>query len=145
MHAAAELARCGALAALLMAAGCSSMQRVPVAYINEAKPEIVHLANSYGVVTSVQNPRLSGDTVYGILFGQGTAAAVPLGQVESISTIRFSTGRTVALVTGATGVTALAAYAMFGTADNDEDWYCDWGVRALEMNGGSPICGPRQP
>ncbi len=130
---------------LVLVAACSSMQRVSVDYINEEKPALVHLANSYGIVTTIQYPTLSGDTVYGTAMGESKAVAVPLRQVESISTVRFSTGRTVALVTGAAGVTVLAVYAISTNADNDEDWYCDWGVRALELNGGSPICGPRQP
>ena len=145
MHAAAAVGRRGALVALMLAAGCSSMQRVPVDYINEEKPALVHLANSYGIVTTLQNPTLSGDTLHGVALGETKSVAVPLGQVESISTVRFSAGRTVALVTGATGVTALVIYALSTTAANDEDWYCDWGVWALELNGGSPICGPRQP
>jgi hypothetical protein len=144
MHAA--LTRPVALGALVVLGACSSMQRVPVNYINDQKPEVVHLANSYGIVTTLQNPTLHGDTVYGVLLGENKSVGVPLGQVESISTVRSSTGRTVALVAGATGVTALIAYAMFTNADNDEDWYCDWGNNPGAVNeGSSPMCGPRRP
>ena len=136
-----SLLTCGLV---LAAAACSSLQHVPLDYINTEKPEVVHLANSYGVVTTVLNPTTSGDTVYGTAMGS-KHMAVPLKQVESISTLRFSTGRTVALVTGATAITAVVAYAMFTKDDNDEDWYCDWGADAREMNGGSPLCGPRRP
>ena len=135
-----RLLTCG----LALTAACSSMQHVPVEYINEVKPVIVELANSYGVVTTVLNPTTSGDTVYGTGMGS-KPVAVPLRQVESISTQRFSSGRTVALLAGATSVAALVAYAVFTGADNDEDWVCDFGVDAREMNGGAPLCGPRNP
>ena len=119
------------------------MQRVPVGYINEEKPTVVHLANSYGIVTTLQHPTLSGDTVLGIEIGQNATVAVPLEQVESISTVRFSTGRTVALVTGAAGVTALAAYAIFGSSSGNDDWYCDYGVKDENTHVG-PQCGPKR-
>ncbi len=140
------MSRGGLAALVLVASACSSMQRVSVDYISVEKPAVVHLANSYGIVTTLQHPTLSGDTVYGVPVGKETSVGVPLGQIESISTVRFSTGRTVALVAGATGVTALMAYAMFTNADNDEDWYCDWGNNPGAMNeGSSPMCGPRRP
>ena len=138
----ATLTRSLAMLALGGAAACTSLQHVPVDYINTEKPEVVHLANSHGVVTTVLNPTTSGDTVYGTAMGS-KPVAVSLRQVESISTVRHSTGRTVALVAGATSITALVAYAVFSTADNDEDWYCDWGNNPGEMSG--PICGPRRP
>ena len=144
MHAAAaELGRRGAFVAVLLAAGCSSMQRVSVDYINVEKPAVVHLANSYGIVTTLQHPTLNGDTVRGVAVGHTESVAVPLGQVESISTVRFSTGRTVALVAGATGVTALMAYAMFGSSSGDENWYCDYGVKDENTHVG-PQCGPKR-
>ena len=144
MRTTATLTRLTATLTLALTVACSSMQRVPVDYINVEKPQVVHLANSHGVVTTVLNPTTSGDTVYGTAMGS-KPIAVPLRQVESISTVRHSTGRTVALVAGATSITALVAYAVFTTADNDEDWYCDFGVDAREMNGGAPLCGPRNP
>jgi hypothetical protein len=139
----ASLTRSLALLALGGAAACTSMQHVPVTYINEEKPAIVHLANSYGVVTTLQYPTLSGDTVYGEATGQDRSVAVPLHQVESISTMRYSSGRTVALVAGATSVTALMAYALFGSSSGDENWECDWGLKD-PLNGNGPTCGPKQ-
>jgi hypothetical protein len=141
MHAA--LTRPVALGALVVLGACSSMQRVPVNYINDQKPEVVHLANSYGIVTTLEHPTLSGDTVRGVAWGQNDSVAVPLEQVESISTVRFSTGRTVALVTGATGVTALMVWAMFGqSSGSNENWECDWGLKD-PLNGNGPTCGPK--
>ena len=135
--------RTSVILTLAFTVGCSSMQRVPVAYISDEKPAVVHLANSYGVVTTLQHPTLSGDTVLGIEIGQNASVAVPLRQVESISTVRFSTGRTVALVTGAAGVTALAAYALFGSSGGTDDWYCDYGVKDENTHVG-PQCGPKR-
>lgn len=141
MHAAA-IGHRSALIALALTAGCSSMQRVPSDYINEGKPAVVHLSNRYGIVTTVHHPTLSGDTVYGAATSGNQAVAVPLGQVDRISTVKFSTGRTVALVTAATGVVALVAFTIAG-GGTDTGWYCDWSDWALERNGGMPLCGPR--
>jgi hypothetical protein len=138
------MSRRGALIALALTAGCSSLQRVPLDYINEGKPDLIYVANSYGVVTTVQSPTLSGDTVYGVVSGQNRSVAVPLRQVESIKTMKFSTGRTVALVGAAAAATALVVYGI-SNGGSDTSWYCDWSDFALERNGGMPICGPRQP
>jgi hypothetical protein len=124
-------------------AGCSSIQRVPVAYIADEQPSVVYLINSYGIVTSVQYPRLSGDTVYGSALGQDRKVAVPLTQVEGISTMKFDRARTVVLVAGGVGVVALGAWAMFGGSSGDHNITCDYTTRALEQNGGAPICTQR--
>lgn len=139
----ASLTRSLAMLALGSAAACSSMQHVPADYINEVKPAVVYLANSYGVVTTLQYPTLSGDTVYGEATGQDGSVAVPLDQVESISTVRYSSGRTVALVAGAASMTALMAYALFGSSSGDENWECDWGLKD-PLNGNGPTCGPKR-
>lgn len=127
-----------AVLTLALTVGCSSVQRVPVAYISDEKPPVVHLADSYGIVTTVGNPRLSGDTVYGDVVGRGRSA-IPLRQIEGISTRRFDTARTVLLVAGGVGVTALGAWAMFG-GSSGTTVQCDYTTRALEANGGAPIC-----
>ena len=139
----ASLTRSFAILALGAAAACTSMQHVPVTYINDVKPAVVHLANGYGIVTTLQYPTLSGDTVYGEATGKDGSVAVPLDQVETISTMRYSSGRTVALVAGAAGVTALMAYAAFGSSSGNENWECDWGLKD-PLNGNGPTCGPKR-
>ena len=139
----AHLTRVCVALALVGGAACSSMQHVPAEYINSVKPEVVHLSNSHGVVTTLQHPTLSGDTVHGTSWEDGSGAAVPLDSVESISTVRFSSGRTVAFVAGATGVTALMVYALFGSSNGNENWECDWGLKD-PLNGNGPTCGPKR-
>jgi hypothetical protein len=123
---------------LALTVGCSSVQRVPLAYIADESPPVVHVANSYGVVTTLGNPQLSGDTVYGDAIGKGRVA-VPLGQIEAISTRRFDTARTVLLVAGGVSVVALGAWATFGGSGGPKV-QCDYTTRALEANGGAPLC-----
>ena len=124
---------------LAVTVGCSSVQRVPLDYIAVEQPAEIRLVNSYGMVTTIYNPRLSGDTVYGKAAGKGEVA-VPLRQVEGISTRKFDSARTVMLVGGGIAVTALGVWALFGGSSGDTKIECDYTTRALEQNGGAPIC-----
>ena len=124
---------------LALTVGCSSVQRVPLDYIAIEQPAEVRIVNSYGIVTTIYSPRVSGDTVYGKAIGKGEVA-VPLRQVEGISTRKFDSARTVLLVGGGIAVTALGAWAMFGGSSGDTKVECDYTTRALEQNGGAPIC-----
>ena len=134
-----RMRRLVAIVSLALTVGCSSVQRVPVNYIEVEQPAEVRLVNSYGIVTTIYNPRVSGDTVYGKALGKGEVA-VPLRQVEGISTRKFDSARTVMLVGGGIAVTALGAWAMFGGSSGDTKIECDYTTRALEQNGGAPIC-----
>ena len=131
-----------AIGTLAMTVGCSSVQRVPLDYIAVERPAEIRLVNSYGTVTTIYNPRVSGDTVYGKAIGKGEVA-VPLRQVEGISTRKFDSTRTVLMVAGSVAVTALGAWAMFGGSSGDTKIECDYTTRALEQNGGAPICRER--
>ena len=131
-----------AIVTLALPVGCSSTQRVPVSFINEYKPEVVHLANSYGIVTTVQSPRLSGDTVYGTKLGEDREVAVPLRQVEGVSARRFDKARTAVVVLGGVGIVGLSAWAMFGGSSGDVEVNCDYTTRALEQTG-APVCTQR--
>ena len=128
-----------AIGTLAVTVGCSSVQRVPLDYIAVEQPAEIRLVNSYGMVTTIYNPRVSGDTVYGKAIGKGEVA-VPLQQIEGISTYKFDKGRTVLLVGGGIAVTALGAWALFGGSSGDTKIECDYTTRALEQNGGAPIC-----
>lgn len=128
-----------AIGTVSVTVGCSSVQRVPLDYIAVEQPAEIRLVNSYGIVTTIYNPRISGDTVYGKAIGKGEVA-VPLRQVEGISTRKFDSARTVMLVGGGIAVTALSAWAMFGGSSGDTKIECDYTTRALEQNGGAPIC-----
>ena len=128
-----------AIMSLALTVGCQSVQRVPLDYIAVEQPAEIRLVNSYGMVTTIYNPRLSGDTVYGKAAGKGEVA-VPLRQVEGISTRKFDSARTVMLVGGGIAVTALGVWALFGGSSGDTKIECDYTTRALEQNGGAPIC-----
>ena len=128
-----------AIGTLAVTVGCSSVQRVLLDYIAVEQPAEIRLVNSYGMVTTIYYPRVSGDTVYGKAIGKGEVA-VPLQQIEGISTYKFDKWRTVLLVGGGIAVTALGAWALFGGSSGDTKIECDYTTRALEQNGGAPIC-----
>ena len=100
---------------------CSSMQSVPVEFIPEAKPTYVQLAGQHGLRVALEHPRVSGDTIYG-LAGGATEAAIPLRDIGSITTKRFSSART-ALLIGSGVVLAGAATFFIALQGNSEPEY----------------------
>ena len=119
-----RLRRWTAVVLLPFAAGCSSLQPVPVGFISETKPQLIYLSDAYGAVQGVANPRLSGDTVLGTSVGQNVDVAVPLTDVERITTMRPNRGRTALLVAGLTVAGALAAYGFFSTSGGQSTTIC---------------------
>jgi hypothetical protein len=106
-------ARCLIAAALIAPAwACSSVQAVPVEFLAQpqAKPTVVELKGQYGVRVAVQNPRLSGDTVYGTAPGGTREVVVPLQGIEQITTKRFSRARTALLIGGGAALAGMATF-----------------------------------
>ena len=116
--------RWAALVLLPLVAGCSSLQPVSVGYIAETKPRLVYLADAYGAIQAVSHPRLSGDTVLGTVAGGQRDVAVPLSDIERITTLRPNRGRTALLVTGLTVAGAVAAYGFFSTSGGQSQIVC---------------------
>ena len=123
--------RAAAVAALLVTAGCSSLQPVPVAYINETRPAIVHVSDGFGVVTTIANPRVSGDTVVGTTLGGAQPVAVPLREVQRVSAVRRNSGRTAMLIAGIAGAGALMTYAVIANGARS-DYTCDYNEPTLD-------------
>lgn len=117
--------RTRALAAVLLggALACSSRQAVPVDFITAAAPFAVQVSDGYQIV-DVTRPRLSGDSVWGIV--NGAEAAIPLRRVQRITTIRFSRARTVLLVGGVAATLGMFAYAM-SSKPGSEMTQCQYG------------------
>ena len=110
---------------LLAAAACKSMQPVPVAFI-ETKPPVVYLYDGNGVTQAVANPRLSGDTVIGTTVGSNLDIAVPLREVQQVSTVRVNRGRTAMLVSGLAVAGGVMSYVLLSNANGKSTFYCDW-------------------
>jgi hypothetical protein len=130
--------RHGVLALLPVLAACHSMQAVPVDFIPAAKPRVVYLADAYGVTQEVANPRLSGDTVLGLV--GGNPVAVPLHQVQHMSAVRPNRARTVMLVGGLVAVSGLMTYAIIAKTRGDASQFCDYDQQPV--NSPEPVeCG----
>ena len=128
-----------AVALLALAAlGCQSLQPVPLRYITETKPAVVYVADGFGVVTTVANPRLSGDTVVGTVPGGNRPVALPLREVQRVSTVRLNRGRTAMLIAGVVAAGAFTAYAVLSDAGERSDFTCDYNKPTF---GGVPQCG----
>lgn len=123
-----ELGSRRAPAALLLATlwACQSMQPVPVRFIPETNPPVVYLSDGNGVVQAIANPRLSGDTVLGTTVRGNEDIAVPLREVQRVSTVRLHRGRTAMLVTGLALGGGLMSYVLLSNANGKSTWYCDW-------------------
>lgn len=115
-----------AVALFALVGACRSMQRVPVDFIPETHPAVVYLSDGYGLTQAVANPRLSGDTVHGTTVGGNQPVAVPLSQVQRMTTVRVNRARTAFLVGGLTAVGALMTYAMLANGRGDSSGFCDY-------------------
>ena len=107
-------------------AGCQSLQPVPLHYISETSPAMVYVADGFGVVTTIANPRLSGDTVVGTVPGENKPVALPLREVQRVSTVRLNRGRTALLVGGIAAAGAFMTYAVLSNAGGRSTFSCDY-------------------
>lgn len=110
------------------------MQAVPVDFISQVHPPAVELYNGRGVVVTVANPRLAGDTVVGT--GIGGEVAIPLNEVQRISTVRFSSARTAVLISGLVSAGAIVAYVALSNAKGREGVICEEDNQSQE----NPLC-----
>ncbi len=131
--------------ALTLTAACSSLQAVSLEFINEVKPRYVTISDGYSL-TEIANPRVDGDSMLGMTITGDRPVAIPLREVERISTVRFSSGRTVALIGGVAAFGALATYAMLAKGNGDVSTTCDIGspidVHEREQCGFTLTVGP---
>ena len=116
---------------LVLATACQSMQAVPVGYISETSPAVVYVSDGFGVITPIVNPRVSGDTVVGTTLGGAQPVAVPLREVQRVTTMRRSGGRTALLIAGVAGAGALATYAVLANG-RASDFACDYNEPTLD-------------
>ena len=121
---------------LASAAACSSMQAISVQSLSETPRPVVYITNRSGVVVPVYDARLVGDTVV------GKEVALPLNDVQRISVVGVSKGRTAMLISGIVVVVGVGAYAITTLASGyDPNFICDYSPSAYDELGG-PRCGP---
>lgn len=99
------------------------MQSVPIEFIPEAKPTVVQLTGQHGLQVALENPRLSGDTIYGIAGGT-TEKAYPLRQIGSITTKRFSRARTALLIGSGVALTGIATFFLAISGKSESQYTC---------------------
>lgn len=134
-----------ALAALATTAACSSLRpvREPARYIAENNPPIVRVIEKQnGLVMTIAEPRVSGDSLVGRRAADNRPVAVPLDQVYTLSARRLSGGRTALLILGVLTVTGLTSYAMLANGA-DNNWECDYSSPAIGEEYSVPICEHR--
>jgi len=80
----------------------------PRELITSRQPDKVRVTTPRGRHVLVLNPRVSGDTLAGLDY-RGNRRVVPVADIQSIETRRFSTGMLVLGIAGAAVVTAIMA------------------------------------
>ena len=126
---------------------CSSVRQVrqPMRYVTEKNPPVVHVAyvlQGVGVTVAVANPQVVGDSLKGTRAMRGNPpVAIPVRDIHAIAARRFDGRRTAILATGIGLLSALGLYAMLGTANGRDNWYCDYNDSVRGPNG-EPLCGP---
>jgi len=135
-----RLTTAGIVAAMV---ACSRVREVyePARFISEKNPPVVYVTQRNGAVVTLANPRVSGDTVLGVLLAENRAVAMPFSQVHSVAAVRFDGARTALVAAGIALTSALAAHAFFGTANGKNNWYCDY-TSSTRGSAGEPVCGP---
>jgi hypothetical protein len=131
------------------AMACSSLRpvREPARFIAEAKPPVVYVAyvhNGIGFTREMANPRVAGDSMYGVWTEGNRPAALPIRDVHSVATVRRDGARTAMLVVGLATATGIVGYALFNSATGNADWYCDYASNRRGPSG-EPLCGPVVP
>jgi hypothetical protein len=116
------------------------MQSVPLRFIPEANPPVVYIADAYGVVQSVAHPRLSGDTVHGTSVGDNQPVAVPLNEVQRLSTVRLNRGRTALLVGGLSAAAGLMVYTVLAHTGKEIAFFCDYNNPNPNTSPDAPQC-----
>ena len=102
------------------------MQAVPVDFIAQAKPAVIEVKGQYGVRVAVAHPRVSGDTVYGTQAGGNTDVALPLREIERITTKRFSGARTAMLIGGGAALVGMATFFVLSSGNSKPELNCEF-------------------
>lgn len=102
------------------------LQRVDTSYVSQplAVATTTVSASSVRIATTSQPemrtviaPRVSGDSLFGIMEGSEVEAATPLGEITAVQLRKGSTGKTVALVAGLTIVVGLGVGSMVALSE----------------------------
>ena len=97
---------------ILIASGCHTWQTQTgsAESILAAKPQNIRIATkSQPTMTEVTGPRVTNDSLYGMVAGSEQPVGVSLADVTAVQIQHASTGRTVGLVAGITVAAVIAA------------------------------------
>lgn len=126
-----------AVGLLPLAVGCARVREVfePAQFINDKRPQVVYVMQLSRATVTIVDPRVSGDSVIGKAFNDGSPLAVPFSDVHSVSAVRVDGVRTVLLAAGLSGAAALMLYAVAGGSSGGPTVFCD---AMTEMRWGCP-------
>jgi hypothetical protein len=128
----------GATVALTICLGCVTVQPVeqPDRFFERASPREVYVTFKNHSKVTIIGPRLSGDTLIGLVAGVSHPLAAPLSHVERIEALQRDRGRTRWLIAGVGLATAGLVFGIMQSGSND--WRhpcerlgateCDWNV-----------------
>ncbi len=109
-----SLARLSPALVLLGSIGCATLRPVhdPAQFITQNHPLMVYITYTDNSSLPVNDPRVSGDSLFGKVAGAGSdTVAVPLHEVSVVQAVQHDKTRTVLLISGITAGTAAAIYA----------------------------------
>jgi hypothetical protein len=111
-----SLARVSLAFVLFSAIGCATVQPVPNAaqFIDQKHPPVLYVTYTDNSSVSVSQPRISGDSLFGMAPGVSgsEAVAVPLHDVSEIRAPQPDHKRTVALIVALGALTAGGVYTL---------------------------------
>jgi hypothetical protein len=125
------------LAALLLGSvACHTVQPLAVSAIPQTNPPVVFVTYKDNSQVAVEQPRVSGDSLYGTWQGLDEQLAVPLSAVQSIESFQKNGTRTALLIAGIAAATAGAVWTFSLIATGDQA--CDFGRGNTDQQGIPP-------
>jgi len=118
------------VAVLFGSGGCATLQpvREPARFIAEAKPPVVYVTFKNRSKMTLAEPRVRGDSLFGLVPGVSAAVAAPLSHIERVEAMRRDGKRTTWLIAGLGAVTVGTVFAFTLSASGKEGHPCDRGT-----------------
>jgi hypothetical protein len=84
----------------------------PAEFIPKVNPDVVHVTFKNNARVTLTEPRVSGDSLFGIVRGLSAPLAAPLDHIQRVDAKQRDKARTTWLIAGITAVTAAAVVAL---------------------------------
>jgi len=109
-----RIARVLFVAVLLGSGGCATLQpvREPARFIAEANPPVVYLTFKNRSQVTLTEPRVSGDSLFGLVAGVSSPVAAPLSHIERVEAVRRDHKRTTWMIAGLGALTVTTVFVL---------------------------------